>query len=206
LGNQTDKNFTVCVCCHLGIGQNLLDSIDNSFNEFNINYKILKFSGRGWNKELSSCFENDKYILSRIDSDDAVSPLYCQNIKTFFSDPCNLDKNNPVVFDYERLYYYNSKTEQSLSSKYTIPTNFISCINYGGVNPYTYPHPRFNKYYKVYKSKQSDACRIFHDHQIAAVGTDWDDLSKGKIRQDWRTETPSELKKWWKRRESNPRL
>jgi len=165
LNKQIYSNFEYYLCIDSNTNKYMLDKLDSLLSSYPMKSKILKFKNlKDFKINLENNFKSGSCILSRIDSDDAVSKEYTMNIQKFY----NNRENRKIVFDYIYLYYFDSKKNKLVRANYPSTTMFLSLINYDKLTPYTHPHDRYRHLgYSIYKTKSKDAVCICHGGNIA---------------------------------------
>ena len=164
LMKQKNKNFKLIICIDTNTHSKYLKILEDRI-EKKINYELLKCNNIAHMKnQFKERYSKKKIILSRIDSDDCVSPDYSNNIREFFNNPSNLK----FVFDYSNIYYYSTSTGEVIDVSYPRPTMFSSSIGSFYI-PYSHSHDLIEKYIgkRVKRVALKDVCCVCHDGNIS---------------------------------------
>jgi hypothetical protein len=165
LSKQVDKNFKLVLMIDQNTNKDIISKLNNIFSENKIEAELLLCKNIKDSKDkIESKYKNKKVILSRIDSDDAVSENYVKNIRLFFSD----EKNHDKILDFKSLYYFDTKTKETIEVFYPRPSMFLSMLS-NVTTPYANSHDRVDiaTKRKVFKSSNKDVCCICHGGNIS---------------------------------------
>jgi hypothetical protein len=174
LSNQKDKKFKLILLVNEGTKADVISKLESIFKKNNFKGEILICKDvHDAKKVVVDRYKGKVCMLSRIDSDDVVSPNYVSNIRKFFSDKNNHNK----ILDFKNLYYYNTKNKELIDVIYPRPSMFISMMS-NIASPYNFSHDLIDKKTgrKVVKLDSKDVCCVCHGGNLA------NDVEKSKKR------------------------
>ena len=163
LNNQSDKNFKLILLIDRGTSRAAELSISKAC-KFPVIFKRCDSVRDLKRKDVFEDIAKEGDILSRVDSDDIISPKYIENIKSFFKN--NIKKN--IVFDYKHIGYLDVRSQESIKYRYSPTSMFISILYYNNVNPYSFSHDLFRQNgFLAHKEDVLDCCCIVHGGNLA---------------------------------------
>lgn len=165
LSKQTDKDFKLVLMIDSNTSKTIIERLNNIFVENNIEGELLLCRNMSESKQkITNKYKENTTILSRIDSDDAVSENYVKNIREFFLKKENHDK----ILDFKTIYYFNTETKETIEVLYPRPSMFLGMLS-SVTTPYANSHDKIDvaTNRKVVKIDSRDVCCICHGGNIS---------------------------------------